>query len=89
MSEPLRRRGRRQDDDPVVRDAEEVVRLALAEELDTLRLDREWSIERAARTAGIAENTLSHLLRTTRSPDLTSLVRLAAAFGRRLVISFE
>lgn len=83
------RRGRRREIDPTIVEAEDLVRLAIAAEIEAECELLAWNQATAADQAGVQANTLSDLLRAKRSPDLTSLVRLASAFGKRLVIRFE
>jgi transcriptional regulator with XRE-family HTH domain len=53
----------------------------LAKRLKALRSDREWSQEEAARRAGVSSRYFSRLESKRHDPSLTTLAKIAKAFG--------
>jgi transcriptional regulator with XRE-family HTH domain len=53
----------------------------LAKKLKALRASREWSQEEAARRAGVSSRYFSRLESKRHDPSLTTLAKIAKAFG--------
>jgi transcriptional regulator with XRE-family HTH domain len=53
----------------------------LAKRLKALRGEREWSQEEAARRAGVSSRYFSRLESKRHDPSLTTLAKIAKAFG--------
>ena len=80
---------RRWSDDPEILAAFERVMLQLGRNICELReLAGGWSIEAAARVAGIDAGTIGDIEALRTDPQLSSLVRVAFALGRRVEIRF-
>lgn len=80
-------------DDPMVAallaQQEEALRVALAAEIDAMRLARGWSIARTAQYAGLTARGLEHVLKISTTPRILTLLRLAMVFNRRLVVELR
>jgi DNA-binding phage protein len=79
-------RGGRRHDDPCIVNAVERVKLAISEQLDAQIRRHNLSYSRCARNAGVSEQGLSDILKTTTDPKMSTLVTLARSLGCELFV---
>lgn len=86
---PGRAGGRRIRDSPALAQQFDRVLLSISDQLYDLQGLRESTLQELVDGSGLSDRGLLDIFKTTSDPKISTLVRLAAFFGRELKVSFR
>lgn len=81
------RAGRRWSDDPDLAGVYTAIQVVLSRDLHARRERLGWSIDQAAKAAGVAPDTVLALEKARGDPHLSTVARLCYAYGLQLAVA--